>query len=156
MESAAADYACLLNDVFSYQKEIQFEGEIHNAVLVVRNFLDCEPQQAMDVVGDLLAARMAEFQHLTETQLPSLFEEFALDDAARTVLLGYAQELRDWMAGILTWHEGSHRYEEATLLRDFPHPHSHPHPAAPGLPWRPPTGLGTSAARLPSALGGAQ
>jgi germacradienol/geosmin synthase len=156
MELAAADFACLVNDVFSYRKEIEFEGEIHNAVLVVRNFLDCEPQQAMDVVGDLLAARMAEFQHLTETQLPSLFEEFALDDAARTVLLGYAQELRDWMAGILTWHEGSHRYEEATLLRDFPHPHSHPHPAAPGLPWRPPTGLGTSAARLPSALGGAQ
>ncbi len=32
MENAAADYACLLNDVFSYQKEIQFEGEFHNGV----------------------------------------------------------------------------------------------------------------------------
>src|SRR5258706_16430705 len=41
MENAAADYACLLNDVFSYVKEIQFEGEIHNCVLVVQNFLDC-------------------------------------------------------------------------------------------------------------------
>jgi germacradienol/geosmin synthase len=141
METAAADVGCLINDVFSYRKEIEFEGEIHNAVLVVQNFLDCEPQQAMDVVGDLLAARMAEFQHITGEQLPALYEEFDLDDAARGVLEGYVQELRDWMAGILTWHEGCHRYEEATLLRDFPHP-----AARPVRPWGVPAGLGTSAA----------
>ncbi|MEW2520475.1 terpene synthase family protein [Actinacidiphila alni] len=153
MEVAAADYACLLNDVFSYRKEIEFEGEIHNAVLVVRNFLDCTPQEAMDVVGDLMAARMQEFQHITETQLPTLFEEFALDEAAREVLLGYAQELRDWLAGILTWHEGCHRYEEATLLRDFPHAAAAlPRQATPALPWGTPAGLGTVAARLPSLL----
>ncbi|MEE4541600.1 germacradienol/geosmin synthase [Streptomyces sp. V4-01] len=153
MELAAQDFACMINDVFSYQKEIEFEGEIHNAVLVVQNFLDCEPQQAMDVVGDLMAARMAEFQRLTDTQLPTLFEEFALDEAARTALLHYAQELRDWMAGILTWHEGCHRYEEATLLRDFPHVAA----ALPAQPWRPPTGPGSSALRLlPSAPGGRQ
>jgi germacradienol/geosmin synthase len=151
MELAAQDFACLFNDVFSYRKEIEFEGEIHNAVLVVQNFLDCEPQQAMDVVGDLMAARMAEFQQLTDVELPTLFEEFALDEAARTALLGYAQELRDWMAGILTWHEGCHRYEEATLLRDFPHVAA----GLPAQPWRPPTGPGSSALRLlPSALGG--
>jgi germacradienol/geosmin synthase len=148
MEVAAADFACLLNDVFSYRKEIEFEGEIHNAVLVVGNFLDCGPQEAMDVVGDLMAARMQEFQHVTETQLPALFDEFALDDAARTALLGYAQELRDWLAGILTWHEGCHRYDEATLLRDFPHVAA----ALPAQPWGAPAGLGTAAARLPSLL----
>src|SRR5260370_26904929 len=59
MENSAADYACLLNDVFSYQKEIQFEGEIHNCVLVVQNFLDCDPATAMRVVGDLMAARLS-------------------------------------------------------------------------------------------------
>jgi germacradienol/geosmin synthase len=153
MEVAAADVACLLNDVFSYRKEIEFEGEIHNAVLVVQNFLDCEPQQAMDVVGDLMAARMQEFQHITETQLPTLFDEFALDEAARKVLLGYAQELRDWLAGILTWHEGCHRYEEETLLRDFPHVAAAlPGASLPAQPWGTPGGLGTAAARLPSLL----
>ncbi len=160
MEVAAADFACLLNDVFSYRKEIEFEGEIHNAVLVVQNFLDCGPQEAMDVVGDLMAARMDEFQHITGTQLPLLFEEFSLDEAARTVLLGYAQELRDWMAGILTWHEGCGRYKEETLLRDFPHVAA----AGPAARWTGPSGLGPSdlgpgglgmaAARLPSLLGG--
>jgi germacradienol/geosmin synthase len=148
MEVAAADFACLLNDVFSYRKEIEFEGEIHNAVLVVQNFLDCGPQEAMAVVGDLMAARMQEFQHITETQLPLLFDEFSLDEAARKVLLGYAQELRDWLAGILTWHEGCHRYEEETLLRDFPHVAA----VLPAQPWGTPGGLGTAAARLPSLL----
>ncbi|WP_328912916.1 MULTISPECIES: terpene synthase family protein [unclassified Streptomyces] len=153
MESAAADYACLLNDVFSYRKEIEFEGEIHNAVLVVQNFLDCGPQEAMGVVGDLMAARMQEFQHITETQLPALFDEFSLDEAARKVLLGYVQELRDWMAGILSWHEGCTRYKEETLLRDFPHVASLV-PAQPwSTPWGTPGALGMSAVRLPSLLG---
>ncbi len=43
LENAAQDYACMLNDVFSYQKEIQFEGELHNMVLVVQNFLRLRP-----------------------------------------------------------------------------------------------------------------
>ncbi|WP_333770062.1 terpene synthase family protein [Streptomyces sp. IBSBF 2435] len=153
MESAAADFACMLNDVFSYQKEIQFEGEIHNAVLVVQNFLDCGPEEGMRVVGALMAARMAEFQHITETQLPALFEEFHLDAVARRALEAYAQELRDWLAGILTWHRGCHRYEEAALLRHFPSAAS---PAAARVPepvWGAPAGLGTSAARLPALLG---
>jgi germacradienol/geosmin synthase len=156
MEAAAADFACLTNDVFSFQKEIEFEGEIHNAVLVVQNFLDVGPQEAMDVVGDLMTARMQEFQYITETQLPALFEEFSLDAAARTALEGYAQELRDWLAGILTWHEGCRRYDEEALHRHFPDvaaalPTA---PAGPGALWGVPAGLGTSAARLPALLAG--
>jgi len=147
MEAAAADFACLLNDVFSYRKEIEFEGEVHNAVLVVQNFLDCGPQQAMDVVGDLLAARMDEFQELTGHQIPALAEEFALDPAARGTLLGYAQELRDWLSGILTWHEGCRRYDDGSLRAHFPHL-----AAALPRPWGAPAGLGTAAARLPALL----
>jgi germacradienol/geosmin synthase len=150
MEAAAADYACLVNDVFSYQKEIEFEGEIHNAVLVVQNFLDCGPQEAMGVVGDLMAARMQEFQDITETQLPTLFDEFGLDEAARRVLADYAQELRDWTAGILTWHRGCDRYDQEALRRHFPHAAA----VVRALPWNTPSGLGTAAARLPSLLAG--
>lgn len=144
MEAAATDYATLVNDVTSYRKEIEFEGEIHNAVLVVENFLGCSPQQAMDVTGDLLAARMHEFQHLTQTLLPSLFEDFALDEAARRALLEHVRQLQDWMCGILNWHRACARYREATLLRDFPHVAALAAPA----------GLGTSAARLPALLRG--
>jgi germacradienol/geosmin synthase len=154
MEAAAADYACLLNDVFSYRKEIEFEGEVHNGVLVVQNFLDCGPEEGMRVVGGLMAERMAEFQYITETQLPALLEEFELGQEARAALDGYVQELRDWMAGILTWHRGCHRYDEEALLRHFPAAAAAV-TAAPAVPapvpgpsWGGATGLGTSAARL--------
>jgi germacradienol/geosmin synthase len=151
METAAMDFGCLVNDVFSYRKEIEFEGEIHNAVLVVGTFLDCTAPQAMAVVGDLLAARMAEFQHITESQLPALFEEFALDEAARQVLLAHVRELRDWMAGVLNWHRRCHRYDDEGLARTFPGVAA----AVRALPWNAPTGLGTAAARWPATLAGA-
>ncbi|MEC4017585.1 family 2 encapsulin nanocompartment cargo protein terpene cyclase [Streptomyces sp. H27-D2] len=143
MENSAADYACLVNDVFSYQKEIQFEGEIHNAILVVQNFFNCGTPEALGIVNDLMTSRMREFQHTVSTQLPVLFDDFDLDAEARATLTGYAAELEDWLAGILTWHEGCHRYEESELRRQ---------PAVPTFSIGGPTGLGTSAARITSLL----
>ncbi|TWP54399.1 germacradienol/geosmin synthase [Lentzea tibetensis] len=133
MENSAADQAAMLNDIFSFRKEIQFEGELHNAVLVVRTFLDCDDERAMTVVGDLVNARMRQFEHTVNVELPVLFEEFALSPEARAVLTRYADELKDWLAGVLNWHEGTHRYELADLLRH------NGHAAVP---------LGTSAMRL--------
>lgn len=140
MENAAADYACLLNDVFSYQKEIQFEGEIHNAVLVVQNFLDCDAQEAMRIVGELMNARMRQFRHIVATELPALFDTMHLGAEARDAINGHARQLQDWMSGILNWHEGCHRYGEADLVRNA-------RPARSALSgWL--TGIGTSAARI--------
>lgn len=149
LENAAADYACLLNDVFSYQKEIQFEGEIHNCVLVVENFLDCDRERALAVVNDLMTSRIRQFEHIVAHELPALFDSFALDASARQALLGYARELQNWLAGILRWHEGTHRYEESELRY---------HPAAGVRPFGGPTGLGTSSAHVrprPAAAAGA-
>jgi germacradienol/geosmin synthase len=146
MENAAADYACMLNDVFSYQKEIQYEGEIHNAVLVVQNFLDCEASEAVVVVNNLMTARLEQFLHIVDLELPALYDDFDLSTEARGALDGYAAELKDWMSGILNWHRGCFRYDEASLLR-------HNSVAVPE-PWTPsaPSGLGTSAVRLADAL----
>ncbi|MFF4532296.1 family 2 encapsulin nanocompartment cargo protein terpene cyclase [Streptomyces sp. NPDC001407] len=146
LEAAAADYACLMNDIFSYQKEIEFEGEVHNAVLVVQNFFDCGITEALGIVGDLLVSRMREFQHVVAVQLPSLFEDFGLDEEARTALNAYADELKNWMSGILNWHQGCFRYAEKDLLRH----HSKPMTPAPLMA---PSGLGTSAARLAPPVG---
>jgi germacradienol/geosmin synthase len=153
MEAAASDFACLLNDVYSYRKEIEFEGELHNAVLVVRKFLDCGGEEALRVVCSLMAARMAEFRYITETQLPALYEEFGLDAAARQALDGYVRELRDWLAGILNWHEGCRRYDEESLLRHFPEVTAAAAAPLPGPGWTGPAGLGTSGARLAVLLG---
>ncbi|MEU5419630.1 family 2 encapsulin nanocompartment cargo protein terpene cyclase [Streptomyces sp. NPDC020799] len=146
LEAAAADYACLMNDIFSYQKEIEFEGEVHNAVLVVQNFFDCGITEALGIVGDLLVSRMREFQHVVAVQLPSLFEDFGLDEEARTALNAYADELKNWMSGILNWHQGCFRYAEKDLLRH------HAKPMTPA-PLMAPSGLGTSAARLAPPVG---
>ena len=149
LESAAADYACLLNDVFSYQKEIQFEGEIHNCVLVTQNFLDCDAQTAMRVTGDLMAARMRLFQHILAVELPVLLDTMNLGSAARAALGAYTRNLQNWLAGILNWHQGCHRYAEADLISNF----SGAQPAPPKL-FRSPAGLGTAAARVGRAPAG--
>ena len=139
MENAAADYACLLNDVFSYQKEIQFEGEIHNCVLVAQNFLDCDAAEGMRVVGELMAARMRQFQHVTAVEMPALIATMDLGSAVGDALHDHARHLQNWLAGILNWHEGCHRYTEADLIRNT-------RPASVSFGHL--TGLGTSAARI--------
>ncbi|RKN37545.1 germacradienol/geosmin synthase [Streptomyces hoynatensis] len=139
LENAAADYACLLNDLFSYQKEIECDGEIHNAVLVVQHFFDCDYPTGVAVVDDLMKSRMRQFQHVAAHELPVVVEDFGLDEEGRAALGGYVRDLENWMSGILTWHRGCRRYAERDLL--------------PG-PLPLPGGLGTSAVRIAWPGGG--
>lgn len=138
LENAAADYACLLNDLFSYQKEIEYEGEVHNGVLVVQNFFGVDYPTGVAIVHDLMRSRLRQFLHVAEQELPVLYDDFGLDAEAREILAGYVLELRHWLAGILIWHRGCRRYREEDLRRGT------------GTPWHlsGPTGLGVSAARV--------
>ncbi|MFC9650327.1 family 2 encapsulin nanocompartment cargo protein terpene cyclase [Streptomyces sp. NPDC056937] len=140
MENAAQDYATLLNDVFSYQKEIEFEGEVHNGVLVVQNFFNCDYPTGLAIIDDLMNSRMSQFRHVVANELPTLYDDFDLDADARRVLHGYVKELENWLSGILNWHHGCKRYKEAELLEE----------RAGDLRLLPPgpSGLGTSAARI--------
>ena len=117
LETAAQDYACFTNDLYSYQKEIEYEGELHNMVLVVENFLGVSTTDAADVVARLMRDRMEQFEHILAGDLPALFDELSLDDAASAALLRHADELKDWMSGILEWHRKCVRYTEAELRR---------------------------------------
>ena len=139
LEHAVSDYACLLNDVFSYQKEIEFEGEIHNGVLAVQHFFGCGVAAAVGIVNDLMTARMRQFERLLATDLPALRREHRLDEEASLGLDGYVAELRDWPASILNWHTQCRRYTEPDLRRRY---RTSPRPAIGAL-----TGLGTQAAR---------
>lgn len=111
LENAAVDYACLLNDVFSYQKEIEYEGEIHNAILVVQNFFGIDYPTALGVVHDLMTQRMQQFEHVAAHELPVVYDDFALSAEAREVMQGYVVDLQNWMAGILNWHREVDRYK---------------------------------------------
>ncbi|MFI5591856.1 germacradienol/geosmin synthase [Amycolatopsis sp. NPDC051758] len=142
IEHAATDYSCFVNDLFSYRKEIQYEGELHNAVLVVQNFLGCSEECAFGVVGNLMSARLAEFKHAAAIELPALFRDYAIAPDVQEMLLEYVEEFRNWMAGIVNWHENVGRYTERELNY---------HPAA-ATAFLGPTGIGTSSLRISSLL----
>ncbi|WP_330333342.1 germacradienol/geosmin synthase [Streptomyces sp. NBC_00536] len=115
LENAAADAACLINDIFSYQKEIEVEGEVHNYVLVTRNFFDIDYPRALHICHALQTQRTEEFEHIAQTQLPLLYDDWKLDKEARAGLDAYVHELQDWLAGILNWHQKVKRYREEDL-----------------------------------------
>ncbi|WP_326587252.1 terpene synthase family protein [Streptomyces sp. NBC_01294] len=117
LENAAADAACLLNDIFSYQKEVEFEGEVHNHVLVTRNFFDIGYPEALHICHSLMTQRTEEFEHIVASQLPLLYDDWKLDAGARAGLDAYVGELKDWLAGILNWHRKCRRYREEDLQR---------------------------------------
>ncbi|MFD4639665.1 germacradienol/geosmin synthase [Lentzea sp. NPDC058436] len=133
MERSAMDYCTMLNDVFSYLKEIQHEGEVHNMVRVVENFLGVPQKRAFEITYALMDARLGQFVKSVGTDLPKMFEDLSLDAGARAGLTRYADELKDWIAGIVHWHEETSRYSQAGEIPVFR---------------QGPSGLGTSALRL--------
>jgi germacradienol/geosmin synthase len=140
LENTASDYACLLNDVFSYQKEMEFEGEAHNGVLSVQNLLGCDVTVAIEVVNDLMTARIRQFDRLLTTELPALADQHDLDEEGRRGLDEYVVQLQNWLAGILNWHRGCDRYTEPALLQRYG---TGPRRLVGGA-----TGFGTAAARI--------
>jgi germacradienol/geosmin synthase len=136
LETAAQDYACLTNDLHSYQKEIEFEGDLHNLVVVTQHFLGTDRWAAANVTAKLMNERMRQFEHLVKTGLPALFKEQDLDERAQQALINQAELLKDWMSGILEWHRRCARYTDTELRRTYR-----------GFTQFP-TGLGTSAARI--------
>ena len=140
LRTAAADYACFTNDLFSYQKEVQFEGELHNMVVVTEQFLGMDRRTAAGVVANLMAERMKQFERLVAAGLPALAEQQGLDAAARAALHRQAQLLRDYMAGVLAWHRATPRYADTELRATYL-----------GFTLAP-AGLGTAAARIAAAI----
>jgi germacradienol/geosmin synthase len=138
IDGCVADYAALTNDVFSYQKEIEVEGELNNGVLVIEYFLEIPAEEAVLVLNHLMTARMEQFEYLVATELPALFTDFNLDKEVQEKLLGYVERLKQYMAGVLRWHIAVDRYKEFELRKT----------PKPGRLYGVPTGMGTSAVRL--------
>lgn len=131
LRATFADAVALRNDVWSYRKEVVAGEAPSNAVAVLQAFLGCDPFTAARLVGDLQRARRRWFEHVAAHDVPQL------DAAARAQVEGYAEALRDWMAGDLRWAAESGRYRRPTAAERR---------LLPLLPTGP-TGLGTSAAR---------
>src|SRR5918998_207861 len=139
LKDTFADGVHLRNDLFSYQRETQDEGEINNCVLVLERFLGVSPQRAANLTNEILTSRLQQFENTTLTELPSLFEEYGLSLLERESVLLYVKGLQDWQSGGHEWHLRSSRYMNETSTR------------APSITERllsGPTGLGTSAAQI--------
>lgn len=136
LSKAAGDYIWMINDIMSYQKEIEFDGEMHNGVLVIENFLNCDRKQAVETVNKLMTARIEQFEYIVKTELPILFENFNLDKKAREQLLLYVEELQRYMCSALLWHVKTGRYDENEFRR------------SPKFFTGNATGLGTAAAHI--------
>jgi germacradienol/geosmin synthase len=119
MEDTASDYACLLNDIVSYQKEVEFEGELHNTVLATQNFFTSSRDQAVAIVNNLMTERMRQFEHAVAAGLPALCEEHQLGLNATDAVFRHATTLQNWIAGVANWHLETPRYTEPALIARY-------------------------------------
>ncbi|WP_086829790.1 Geosmin synthase [Streptomyces sp. NRRL B-24572] len=143
LENAVMDYGALVNDLFSYQKEIEVEGEVHNGVLVLQKFFDCDYPTAVSMIDDLMRGRLRQYETLKQREIPLLYEEFELTPAGREAFEAYLRGLEDWLAGVLNWHRKVRRYGSEDVRAG----------SGSALLSRGPRGLGTSAARISELLG---
>ncbi len=144
LENVASDYGSFVNDIFSYQKEIEIEGQLGNGVFVIQSFLDSDRTTAIEITNNLMTARVQQFERITAKDLPDLIDTRDLDATTRDRLLAYVEGLKRWMCAMLRWQEkvDPDRYQVAESRESAPSRRF-----ASG-----PTGLGTSAARLLAEL----
>ncbi|MDT7711011.1 MAG: germacradienol/geosmin synthase [Pseudonocardiales bacterium] len=99
LDTAAQNYACFLDDLFPDQKEVQFDGEIHDIVLVVEDLLDVDRMTAREVAAELMGTRMEQFEHIVATGLPALFEDAQRGENAQKSLTPARRRARGVDAG---------------------------------------------------------
>lgn len=148
---AFCDWWGFVNDIFSYQKEMEREGEVHNSVLIVQRFLDCDVRRAVAIVNDLATSQLKYFEYITDVELPNFVAELGLDAADRDDVDKYVRGVQSFIGGLIPVHVllASSRYglgagSHTTPVADTPAARS-VGGLQPG-----PTGLGTSAARIGS------
>ncbi|HLT40357.1 MAG TPA: germacradienol/geosmin synthase, partial [Enhygromyxa sp.] len=110
LRDSFSDAVHLLNDLFSYQREVEDEGENANCVLVLERFLGVDTQRAAELTNDLLTSRLQQFENTALVEVPLLFEAHHLDPVARLNVATYVKGLQDWQAGGHEWHMRSSRY----------------------------------------------
>lgn len=142
LDEVFCDTIALRNDIISLRKEVA-EGETNNGVLVVEAALGYGTQRAVDLVNDVVTARLQLAEHVIATELAPLMELHALGLDERASLLTYVQGLRDGMAGDFQWEIGSGRYHGAGPVAWLPAWS----PVAGSVPIGP-NAVGSAAARL--------
>lgn len=108
--NAFMDYMSLSNDIFSYPREINEEGEVNNLVLVISNLLDTDLQQSSQVANNLVSDRLRQFEYTARKELPEAAEKYCLNKSERYELTTWIEGAEDYLAGLLAWQIKSPRY----------------------------------------------
>lgn len=137
-----SDGVHLRNDIFSYQRELQNEGENANCILVLERFLNVPTQRAADLTNELLTSRLQQFENTALSEVPPLCAELGLTPSQCLDVAKYVRGLQDWQSGGHEWHMRSSRYMNAEVNKS---------PIAEALGG--PAGPGTSAANLKLSYG---
>ncbi|KJS60136.1 hypothetical protein [Streptomyces rubellomurinus] len=137
LHAAVADWAGWSNDIVSYQLDVEHEDEVHNGLIALQRFADCDLPRAVDVVNGILTARLREFESIRDNELPALSDDMRLSPEDRAALTGHVRAWQDWIAGWLAWHLRTGRYTDFRTQSTLP-----------TLLRRGPVGLGTAAARI--------
>src|SRR2546430_6673323 len=106
-------------------------------------FRSVAPQRAANLVNDILPSRLQQFENTALTEVPPLFEEYALNPVERLHVAAYVKGLQDWQAGGHAWHMRSSRYMNRGTA----------HPTLGEQLLSGPLGLGTAGAHLAPSPG---
>lgn len=121
------DVPALRQEIVGFDRTYATGASTTSAVLAVQQFFECERQQAVSVVADLIAARLRQIVSII-AELPAIAAEYDLDAEAKAGLHRYVEALKSWLAGELLWTRRSGRFSPVSRK-----------------PFHSPTGLGTAA-----------
>ncbi|MFH8836635.1 hypothetical protein [Streptomyces sp. NPDC017868] len=112
---AFMDFMGLANDIASYEREVHEEKDVNNLVLVVGTSLGISLHDAVPAALHLVNARLRDFEHLRQSELPLLVRRAGLDRDERAELETWLRGACGFLSGLHAWYTGAPRYASADL-----------------------------------------
>ncbi|MFD3530357.1 hypothetical protein [Streptomyces sp. NPDC058664] len=110
---AFMDFMGLANDIASYEREVHEEHDVNNLVLVVGTSLGITLHGAVPAALHLVNARLRDFEHLRQSELPQLVRRSGLDRDERAELETWLRGACAFLSGLHAWYTGAPRYASA-------------------------------------------
>lgn len=95
LKDTFSDGVHLRNDLFSYQREVEQEGENANCVLVLREFMGLDVQAAAELTNEILTSRLQQFENTALVEVPLLSAEHGLTMPEVHAIALYVRGLQD-------------------------------------------------------------
>ena len=115
------DVPALRQEIVGFDHTYATGGSTTSAVLAVRQFFDCDLDQAVSIVADLISARLRQIVSIIG-ELPSIAAEYDLSPDSKAGLHRYVEALKSWLAGELLWTQRSGRFSPTPTRKSLHSP----------------------------------